>query len=88
METTTTNYSMYTEAANRDVAKAVDVLIERIRIGDVIRNNLPAEVRTMCDRIARTWGEVYDTEPQEEIADVLSAVCAEQGWLPISRWDW
>lgn len=36
----------------------------------------------------KTYGEVYDTEPQYAIADYISAECEAQGWQRVSRWDW
>lgn len=101
-----TNYEMYTPEGDLVVATMVEDIIDRIRAGELRRNDLVQAVQEGCKRVAETprkkgertsWGEdphcktyaeVYDTEPQGDIADRINEECQEQGWLPLSRWDW
>lgn len=89
MSVSTTDFEMFTPEANQFVAARVNALIEQGRSGAFKRTELAAKVRAMCNEIEVTYPEVYDTEPQYDIADVLNlSLCGPEGWLPISRWDW
>jgi len=83
------SYEMYTDEADAYVAEEVDALIARGLEGGFERQHLLGEVRVMIDSIAGMHGEVYDTEPEANIAEQINErLCKPQGWLPISRHDW
>lgn len=83
------NYEMYTDAGNRLVEAGVRGLVERGLAGKFGRAQLPQEIEAMCKAVAKHHPEVYDTEPQYDIArEVNKRLCEPSMWLPIERWDW
>ena len=83
------SYEMYSEAGDLYVNEQVDDLIGRGNTGGFTRHHLPGEVRAMLDSIAKLHPEVYDTEPEANIAEQINErLCKPQGWLPIHRDDW
>ena len=83
------NYEMYTDEGDVYVAEQVNDLIIRGMAGGFERVHLLGEIRAMIDSIAKVHGEVYDTEPEANIAEqVNERLCKPQGWLPVSRFDW
>ena len=89
MPTKSSDYEMYTERGNQVVEAAVDRLVQLGNDGKVTRKDLPEKIEQMCKAIARHHAEVYDTEPQYDIAEQINVrLCTPQLWQPISRWDW
>ena len=88
MQITTPDYSMYTPAGNA----AVDQMVRRIKAailtGGLTRKGLPEAIVQGCNYVEETYGEVWDSEPQHDIAYALSETCQEQMWLPIDRYEW
>ena len=83
------NYEMYTDDGDAYVAREVNDLIERGMAGGFERVHLLGEIRAMIDSVSKVHGEVYDTEPEANIADQINErLCKRQGWLPVSRHDW
>ena len=83
------SYEMYSEEGDLYVAEQVNDLINRGHAGGFGRVHLIAEIRAMVDSIAKVHPEVYDTEPEADIADqVNERLCKPLGWLPVSRHDW
>ena len=78
-------YSMYSAAGNDMVAERVSHLLEGCRKGVITRLELPTAVESMRHDIAKTHGEVYDTEPREAIYDALDRVCDELGWKSLEE---
>lgn len=50
--------------------------------------NLLIELIMESKKIAKTYREVFDTEPQCNIQDEINKEYEAQGWKPVSRWDW
>lgn len=83
------SYEMYTEEGDLYVNDQVDALIASGLAGGFQRVHLIGEIRAMIDSIAKVHPEVYDSEPEAEIAEqVNKRLCEPQGWLPVSRHDW
>lgn len=89
-DVTFTRYSMFTDKANKAVAKAVDKLIARGLKGEFPRTALHDEIRTMMKALVKAGhGEVHDTEPEWDICDqVNTRLCGPMGWVETSRWEW
>jgi hypothetical protein len=85
---TVIRYEMFSEAGEAACARMVDEIIEEIRLGKLRRPQLENRINRGCNQVEKEHGEVWDTEPQYEIAAVISMECEKQGWKPVSRWDW
>jgi hypothetical protein len=84
------NYEMYTEAGNRAVADALDVLVAQVEEGHVTRRQLTHYIQRLLETVYQQGhAEVYDTEPEWHIADQINLrICHPQQWQLVSRWDW
>lgn len=74
---------MYTEAGNR----AVDAMLARVCDRVQYRVHLVTELRNQIERVKRRHPEVEDTEPERYIVDIINDMCAQRGWLGITRRD-
>jgi hypothetical protein len=83
-----TDFDMYTPEGNQAVATMITGIIEEIRTGQLRRTELADRIQRGTAEMAKQYPEIYDTEPQGDIADTISGECEQQLWQPISRWDW
>lgn len=82
------DFEMFTPEGNRACEQIVLRISAEITERILTRNMLPARIEALCQEVAKEHGEVYDTEPQYHLAERISALCLEQNWQPVSRWDW
>lgn len=60
----------------------------RVRAGEIRALDLYDEIRAVQARCVEAgFGEVHDTEPEWAIADFVNALCDEQGWAHVDRWE-
>lgn len=84
------HWQMFTIEGNRALYAAVTRLQKSIHRKNGRRIDLSMLIKEMCKEVERKgFSEVWDTEPQVEIADwVNEHICAPNLWMPIERWDW
>jgi hypothetical protein len=81
-------YEMFSRAGNDACEKLVVSLADRANAGTVTRKALAAEVRAAMEAVARKHAEVFDTEPESQIAEeVTRRICGPQMWSGFSRWE-
>lgn len=82
------DYEMFTDEGNQACQQIVERIKAEICSGVLTRNMLPERIQQLCVEVAQKHGEVWDTEPQANLADRINVLCTEHGWMEISRWDW
>ena len=79
------NWSMFSTEGNKGV---YGIAIQLVRDADEAKATNGAELlalretyrRELADSNPDVYGEVFDTEPRESLADVIDAICEMKGW--------
>jgi hypothetical protein len=66
----------------------MNALALRVRKHEIRATDLYDEIRAIQRRCVKYgFGEVHDTEPEWAICDFVNALCDEQGWAHVDRWE-
>lgn len=80
---------MFTDAGDEACEQILLKLEASVEAGILTRNALTEYTRKLINIVQETHPEVWDTEPQYELANQINLrVCVPQGWQTVERWDW
>ena len=80
-------FQMYTREGNDAVAEMLYYVFEACEQAAVGSHGMVNLLKRKVRELARTHGEVHDTEPEWAIVDAVNAYCDTRRWAHISRDD-